>query len=372
MKALFIPGNSPSPVFTHAPLASALRNAGHEVFMGGIEWVLPTITNVGLPAVKIAPLTTEEVAEFITAMPEDPEESARAVGEVYARIAVDSLEPLMELAGHWRPDVVVGGGMFYTAPLLAHRLGIPSVRLEWDRIVNENYDAGAADVLRPVLEELGLDRVPEPDLWIDVAPPSLRPSGAPETRSMRWVSGNAQTVIEPWMYTRPERPRVYLTAGTRLLSGEKLQEVARHVSALDVEVVVGASEEVAAPLRENLPNVRAGWIPLDVLAPTCSLIISRGNGSTDMIALSSGVPQLIVDPEYPSNAVRSVTDYGAALTLEADEAEEENIAAACRKILADPSYQERARELSAEITALPRVPELARAIEELVSKRSVA
>ncbi|GAB3476698.1 nucleotide disphospho-sugar-binding domain-containing protein [Amycolatopsis cihanbeyliensis] len=365
MKVLFVPGNSPYPIFSHAPLATAVRNAGHQVLMGGIEWVLPRIASVGLPPVKISPLSIEEVSAFVGSMPEDPVEQAKAVGGVYAEIAINSLEPLLELSEHWRPDIVVGGGMFYCAPLLAHHLGVPSVRLEWDRIDARMYDPGAIEVLQPLLAELNLAQVPAPDLWLGVCPPSLLPPDAVPAQPMRWIPANPQQPLEQWMYAKGDRPRVYLTAGTRLFSGDALLEMIRNLSGLNVEIVVGAPEQIAEELRADLPGVRIGWVPLDILAPTCDIIIHHGGGGTDMTALNAGVPQLIANPEYPTAATQQVVDYGAALTLTSDEQRPENIVAACNDLLSNPGYGERARELSREIAALPAPAEIVPVMEKL-------
>jgi hypothetical protein len=367
MKVLFIPGNSPYPIFSHAPLATACRNAGHQVFVGGIEWVLPNIASVGLPPVRISPVSMEEVAAFMGTMPEDPAEQVKAVGKVYAEIAVDSLEPLLDLADHWRPDIVVGGGMFYTAPILAHHLGIPSVRLEWDRIDCRMYDPGAVDVLAPVLGELGLEKTPAPDLWLDVCPPGLRPADAQPSRSMRWVPGNPQKQIQPWMYTKGDRPRVYITAGTRLFSGDALRDMAKSIGGLGVEVVVGAPENVAAELRDDLPGVHVGWVPLDVLAPTCDVIMHHGGGGTDMTSLNAGIPQLIANPEYPTSATRQITEYGAAVLVESEDERTEVFTEACQEILDTPSYGEKARALSEEMAELPPPAEMVAEMERLVA-----
>ncbi|MER5771773.1 nucleotide disphospho-sugar-binding domain-containing protein [Streptomyces sp. NPDC001985] len=368
MKALFIPGNSPYPIFSHATLATAVRNAGHQVLMGGIDWVLPNIASVGLAPVKISPLSVEEVSAFMGAMPEDPADQVKAVGRVYAEIAVDSLETLLGLADHWRPDIVVGGGMFYTAPLLAHHLGIPSVRLEWDRIDARMYDPGAEAVLAPVLGELGLDRVPEPDLWLDVCPPSLKPENPVPARPIRWVPANPQKPLEPWMYTKGDRPRAYITAGTRLFSGDALRDMAKSIGELGMEVVVGAPENVAAELRAELPDVRIGWVPLDVLAPTCDVIVHHGGGGTDMTALNAGIPQLIAHPEYPTSATRRIVEYGAALLVESGG--NESVTAACERLLAEPSHRERAQEISREIATLPTAATIVGELERLVAARA--
>ncbi|HEY9373548.1 nucleotide disphospho-sugar-binding domain-containing protein [Streptomyces sp.] len=370
MKVLFIPGNSPYPVFSHTPLATAVRNAGHQVLMGGIDWVLPNIASVGLPPIEISPLSVEEVAAFMGAMPSDPVEWARFVGRGYAEIAVSSLERLLALSEHWRPDLVVGGGMFYTAPILGHHLGIPSVRLEWDRIDTAMYDPGAEEVLAPVLAELGLDKVPEPDLWIDVCPPSLQPERPRPARPMRWIPGNPQKRLEPWMYTKGDLPRVYITAGTRLFSGDALKGLAENVAKLGVEVIVGAPESVAAELRDELPGVRIGWVPLDILAPTCDVIIHHGGGGTDMTSIHAGVPQIVAKPEYPTEATARIVEYGAALLVDGGEETAQDVTDALRRVLGDPAFTERARELSRELAALPTPNELVSDLEKLVADRA--
>ncbi|GAA0930166.1 nucleotide disphospho-sugar-binding domain-containing protein [Nonomuraea longicatena] len=353
MKALFIPGNSPATIYTHTALATAVRNAGHSVFMAGIQWLLPDIAGVGLSPVQISPLSEKDVIAFMAGMPQDPEGAARAAGRVYAEIAVESRRPLLEMAAHWRPDVVVGGPMFYGAALLAHHLSIPSALLEWDRGDASIYEPGAMEVLRPVLDDLGLDRLPEPDLRIDICPPSLRPAGAPEAAPMRFVPTNPQRPLEPWMYARGERPRVCITGGSRVFSGEALHRLAKGVAGLGVEVVIAAPEAVAAELRAALPEVRAGWIPLDVLAPTCDVIVHHGGGATDMTALACGVPQLIAIQDVSVVEMRRLAEAGAAILLGPGEQESEHLVAACGELLGEPRYRERARELAREIAALP-------------------
>nr|WP_042189335.1 nucleotide disphospho-sugar-binding domain-containing protein [Kibdelosporangium sp. MJ126-NF4]CEL18586.1 Glycosyltransferase [Kibdelosporangium sp. MJ126-NF4]CTQ98070.1 Glycosyltransferase [Kibdelosporangium sp. MJ126-NF4] len=367
MKFLFIPGNSPSPIFSQAVLATAARSAGHQVLVGGIEWVLPDIAGIGLAPVRISPLTEQDVANFMATVPQDPVEQAVAVGRIYAEIALDSQKALLELAEHWRPDIVVGGSMFYTAPLLAHQLGIPSVRLDWDRCESAMYAPGATEVLEPALPRFGLTAMPEPDLWVDICPPSLRAPDAPPVQLMRWSPVNPQVPLEPWMYSKGDRPRVYITAGARLFSGEHLRDMARAIGDLGVEVVIGAPERVAKDLRADLPDARIGWVPLDVLAPTCDVILHHGGGVTDMTAIRNGIPQVIVNYDISHDAMLQLAEFGAAIMLKPGEDAPEKIAAACRETLTDPRYRERAGQLAAEVEALPSPAEIVDRMEKLVT-----
>jgi len=367
MKALFIPGNSPATIYTHAALATAVRNLGHSVFVAGINWLLPDIASMGLTPVQISPLSEADVIAFMAQMPEDFDEAARAAGRVYAEIAVEGLGPLLDMAEHWRPDVVVGGPMFYGAPLLAHHLAIPSVLLEWDRGDASIYTPGAMEVLRPVLAELGLDRLPDPDLRIDICPPSLRLPDAPPAQMMRFVPTNPQRPLEPWMYAKGDRPRVCVTGGSRVFQGDALRRLAIGITELGVEVVIAAPEAVAVQLREELPDVRAGWIPLDVLAPTCDVILHHGGGATDMTALASGVPQLIAIQDVSGVEMRRLADAGAAIMLSEDEQQPGNIVSACSELLANPKYRDRARGLAGEIALLPPPAEVVTHLEALAT-----
>ncbi|MFC0037785.1 nucleotide disphospho-sugar-binding domain-containing protein [Actinomadura rayongensis] len=361
MKILFSSAGSPATVFAIAPLATAVRNAGHEVFVSANADMVPAITGVGLPAISV---TSRPLKDFVTKdragdpvpRPQDPTEELQFVGRWFGRLAAESLEPLRELSRHWRPDVVVGGSMSYVAGLLAASLGVPYVRQTIDTTETTGIDPGAAAELAPELADLGLSGLPDPDLLVDICPPSLRPPGAPAARPMRWTPGNRQSLLEPWMYTRGERKRVCVTMGSRVLlthNVDFLAELAAAVGALDVEVVVAAPDQAAERLRD-VTGVRAGWVPLDVVARTCDLIVHHGGGVTSMTAMHAGVPQLILpDSAYSAVPARRIADLGAGLTVRLGEDTSDVITTACKEILSDPAFGRNAAAIAAEIAALP-------------------
>jgi UDP:flavonoid glycosyltransferase YjiC (YdhE family) len=236
-------------------------------------------------------------------------------------------------------------------------------------------DIGATEVLRPELEELGLDALPEPDLWIDICPPSLRPPDALRAQMMRWIPGNRQRRLEPWMYSRSGERRVAITAGSQAANPvvraqycDFLRRMIDNVGRDDLDIVVAAPDEIADELRQELPGVRAGWIPLDVLAPTCDVIINHGGGVTSMTATNAGVPQLLV-PLLSHTVAPSHrwSEYGAAITLATGEDTPERCAQACTELLTDPTYTERARELAREIAGLPLPFEVVGVLEKIVA-----
>ncbi|WP_042429181.1 nucleotide disphospho-sugar-binding domain-containing protein [Streptacidiphilus anmyonensis] len=378
MKILFVAAGSPATVFALAPLATAARNAGHQVVMAANDDMMPVVASTGLPGV---PTTDLPIKHFITtgrdglpvAIPTDPVEEARFTGGWFARMALAGLPNLTALAERWRPDVVVGGTLSYVAGLLAARLGVPYVRQTWDAVDADEIHRGAAAELAPDLAELGLDRFPEPDLLIDICPPSLRPADAAPALPMRFVPVTRHSgPLEPWMYTRGARPRICVTSGSRVAKESYdrnfafLRTLARDLAEWDTELVVAAPEAVADALRPELPGAHLGWMPLDVVAPTCDLMVHHGGGVSTLTGLAAGVPQLLI----PKGAVlrvpaQRVADQGAAVALQPGEDTPEAVAAACRALLDEPSYRLRAGELAAEIAAMPDPAQLVPALEKL-------
>ncbi|MFJ2513175.1 glycosyltransferase [Streptomyces griseoviridis] len=381
MKILFVAGGSAATVFALAPLANAARGAGHEVLMASVADIVPVTAGVGLPAVS---MTSTPLRDFIyrdrdgasVTPPTDPDEQPDFTGRWFGRMAAATLDALTALAHDWRPDLVVGGTMMYAAGLLAHRLGVPYVRHAWDAVEAIRIDPGGERELAPELASSGLAGLPVPDLFIDVCPPSLRPPDAAPAHPMACRPANTQRALEPWMYTRGERTRVCVTAGSRVANDDGtaylreayvfLRDLALDVTALDAEVVIAAPESVAADLRAELPGVRAGWVPLDVVLRTCDLLVGHAGGVTTLNAMNAGVPQLLL-PQWGilGPPTRRLAEHGAALTLQPAEAGRERVAESCRELLTRPSYAERADALAQEISEMPPPAELVGVLEKL-------
>jgi glycosyltransferase len=380
MKYLFVSAGSQAAVFAITPLAHAARNAGHQVIVTANEAMTASIVDVGLPAVSVTSLplkdfvTMDRAGRQVTIPMADPVAEARFTGEWFARLAAGSLAALRDLARDWRPDVVVGGGMSYAAGLLAAELGVPYVRQSIDTTEVTGIDQGAAGELAPELTELGLAGLPAADLFVDICPPSLRFGDAADRLSMRWVPGNRQRLLERWMYTRGERPRVCVTLGSRVAlmhNVATLSQLVGTLSALDAELLVAAPDDAATTLRAEHPGVLAGWIPLDVVAPTCDLVVHHGGGVTTMTALDAAVPQLIMPAGwYATSAAQRVADCGAAVVRTDGECSAAEIASAASVLLAEPHYRKRAEALAEEIAAAPPPSETVAAIDLTIAKHN--
>ncbi|MGW5739751.1 MULTISPECIES: nucleotide disphospho-sugar-binding domain-containing protein [Streptomyces] len=380
MRVLFVAGASPATVFGLVPLATAVRAAGHQVFLASTEEMMPVVARTGLAGVPVTdqPLTrylrhdrAGRAKHFPHGETGPPHRQRAFVGQWFGQLAADSLPSLRGLTAQWRPDLVVGGSLAYAAALISAELGVPYVRLAWDYDDSSLMDAAAEAELAPELARAGRVRLPAPDLRVDVCPPSLTAPGAPPAELMRWTPGNLQCRLAPWMYTRGERRRVCVTAGsraTREQSTDFVRGLVRALDPFDVDIVVPAPDDLAAGLRDLDGRIRADWIPLDVLAPTCDLFVHHAGAATALTAMAAGVPQLVI-PEAAVFAppAQRVADFGAALLLPPDAATPDAVARACGDLLEDPGHRERALTLAREIAAMAPPAELAVALAELAS-----
>ncbi|OKH96208.1 glycosyltransferase [Streptomyces uncialis] len=385
MKILFLITGSHVTLSAVAPLVTAAQNAGHEILLATNEPLMEAAEAIGVPTVSVLP---ETIRHFMTAgdpgdAPSDTPNDAHGpdteaelttTGHGLARMAVAELDTLYRLAEDWPPDLVVGSSMSYAAGLLATRLKVPYVRhAEYLAIPVTGIDVGAEEGLRPELARLGSARLPEPDLFIDVCPPSLRPPGAPDAQPMRFIPRNPQRRLKSWMYTRPvDRPRVLITSGTHflMLPGDSLRLLVDRLTGAGAEVVIAAPEEVAQRLGALPDGVRIGWLPLDAVTPTCDLAVTHGGATTAMTIMAAGVPQLLMPPNTHTRLIAAaLTGSGAALTVTPDDHPDEDpgelVAAGCLEILGTPGYARRARDLADEIAGLPTPAEVVGMMENL-------
>ncbi|RSM81694.1 DUF1205 domain-containing protein [Kibdelosporangium aridum] len=342
---MFTAGGSAATVFGMAPLATAARNAGHEILLTADEPLMDTVAAIGIPALETP----------------------------HPGMAAARLDALLAISQDWRADVVVGG-LSHIPGLLASHLKALYVRHYWD-IVPLRPDPD----LPPLLERMGLAAPPEHDMFIDVCPPVLRPEPCtPGARPMRWIPINRQRRLEPWMYNRPKgRSRVLITSGSRIpalrTAGDSLKYLVDQLIEAGAEVLMAAPDGTAEELGGRLGDVRIGWMPLDVVAPTCDLVVHHGGAATLAAFMNAGVPQLITPEVGYSRAIgASLSSFGGALSvpveqLEASENPAEAIAAGCREILSTPRYAERAQALATEIAKLPTPAEVVVELEAMAA-----
>ncbi|ALL79490.1 hypothetical protein AD006_30065 (plasmid) [Pseudonocardia sp. EC080610-09] len=376
MRILAFAGVSASTVFSLASLLHAARHKGHEVLLAAGPDAAPWACKVGLPVTIVTPMTWQEAAyQQRDGSPWNPPEDSSGhrehVGFMFGRFAAATLAGLADLVQAWRPDVTVGGPLAFSAALVAAELGVPYVRQAWDAgDPAREEEVGGDQVLAPELGRLGLNEVPDPDLRVEIAPPSLLSPDLPPGTPMRWAPTNVQCPLDPWMYRRASnRPRVLVTAGSMASPehrGEILRRMINAVVDMDAEVIVATRESMAEVLHDERRGVFAGWVPLDIVAPTCDVIVKPVGNVSLMTALRAGVPQVTLAEQYVLiGTTRSVADRGAGIMLPPGEDTPNHVVDACRKVLANPSFQTRAGELAAEMASLPPPSSVVADIERL-------
>ncbi|MFE0178680.1 nucleotide disphospho-sugar-binding domain-containing protein [Streptomyces sp. NPDC059002] len=361
MKCLFVFEGGAGAIMPLVPLTHALRGAGHEVLAAAYPGAVPVLQRAGIPTVPAPRRAPGEYRDIPHqgSLDGDLEERALALGAMGAHIAADTRTELLALASRWRPDLIVGGPLAYAAPLLSADLQVPYVAVEFGHAEPLNWHlATLAELTR-----LGYDTLPEPARTFILTPEVLR-HGADdpfmryiEGEPMRFLPYSPVRQVEPWMTARGSRPRVCVSAGSRV-SGEygldHLTDLIDAAAALDVELLIAAPDELAARTGPLPKNTRMGWMPYDVLGPTCDLAVHHAGGSTTLCFAASGVPQVIVPSTCEFEGyVSPLSGTGAVKVLPADGYTPADIVSACTDVLADPSFRGAAERLRAQLNAAP-------------------
>lgn len=418
MRVLFNIAPCTSHVHPVVPLAQALQSAGHEVRIStdkansgvdsshAIEFdqtdMGATISATGLTAVPLAwreQGRTAYVADLdldVLAQPID-EQSWRGVRDQLLAIfslsfPTDPADPgrspvlddLVDFARAWTPDLVLWDIVAPAASIAARVSGATHLRLVFaqDKVAlidqrQPDDDDRFRRFLEPMAERHGLGYSKEllfGQRSIDMRPiRHWQPPGIGYV-PMRRVSYTGATSLPTWLYDPPKRPRVCLTLGWSIFENLKhtlsAADIAKVASALDVEMVVtiDPGELVDA---DSLPdNVRAvGYVPLDLLLPTCSAIVHHGGSGTEAAAVAHRVPQVIVPvPRWDGVAdARYIEDHGAGLTLAPEEFSAEELRGRLARVLGDASFQAGATALHTHSLAAPGPVDMVPILERLAT-----
>ncbi|MFE6496714.1 glycosyltransferase [Streptomyces sp. NPDC057748] len=377
MKALFYAaGTSPASAFAIGPLASALRASGHDILVASFEELSGAVTGVGLPSIPVARGHSTESIKAASGgrpaieYPHRPELEMPYLGHWFGRQGSYVFDDLVEICRTWGADVLIAGSQGHGAEIAARLVGIPFVRQSWDLFDIHGYEEHLHEELADQLARIGADTLPDPSLRIDICPPGLTETA---NTFMRWTPHNKQREIEPWMLRTPDQGRVCLTMGSFRYAFpgamDRISAIVEGLQALGVEVVVAIGEAEGKQLQEKYPGVRAGWIPLEAILPTCEVIIHPAGGLTAINAINTATPQLILNPfEAFVPALKRLTEYGCARTLYREEGTAESIAQVVKEMLGDSSYCSRARDLAQQAATAPTAVGIVPLIEDLVAQ----
>ncbi|MFJ8150291.1 nucleotide disphospho-sugar-binding domain-containing protein [Streptomyces sp. NPDC096048] len=193
------------------------------------------------------------------------------------------------------------------------------------------------------------------------APPTLRLVGA--------LPPEPPTAWEPpsWWPELSQRRVVALTQGT-VANHDLTDLVQPTLDALadeDVLVVAGLGGREIVPGELRVPSNAhvESFIPFDALFPLADVVVTNSGYGGVQLALQHGVPLVVAggSEDKPAVAAR-VADLGVGVDLRTDRPETAAVAQAVRRVLDEPEFRRRARDLSAEYRAADPV----RAILDIV------
>jgi len=357
VRALFVANPMVGHVLPLVPLATAFRDAGHEVVLASAAEGADAARRAGLDVRDVAPgLDVQRV--MLGTLLRRPllmrrELAGRAgtdgVGRLFAALTQRMAHGTVALADDWRPDLVLHEGLAPAGSLSAGRRGVPSVLV--DALLFDGWELFAAVTRRldATARRLGSTGMPEPADTVATAPPSL--VGARRGRPMRYVPAGRGEVPDR-LTRRGARPVVLVSRSTVAdpRPDRMMRRVVAAAAGADVDVVLVRPDRSTArgPLPPNVSTTH--WLPFADVLPHVAAVVHHGGAGTVMAALAAGVPQAVVPGAGDRTLhARLVADRGAGLAVPACEITAETL----DRLVGDPALATAARQVAAEIAAMP-------------------
>ncbi|MFD5184552.1 activator-dependent family glycosyltransferase [Streptomyces sp. NPDC058372] len=428
MRVLFVTSPWNSHLYQMVPLAWALQLAGHEVRVAGEPGFVDSITEAGLTAVPIgpdetleervrrlmgdsAPTTAASIPPLLTdalyEMGKGPRE-ALPWGEIswlLDSILVpgmwlvndEMVDDLVSYCRSWTPDLVLCDVIAHAGVVAADSVGAAHARMVcwYDLLLRVRKDFlhlleqqppgerrdGLRDWLEGYVKKYGRDFTEEVvtgQFAVNVLPERWRLEPHERTLSMRYVPYNGRSVVPSWLHEAPSVPRVLMTFGisksawTGLpdVSIEKLQDTLDSVADLDIELILTLQAEERKQLRRVPENTRiVDFVPMNVILPSCSVVIHHGGAGGFNGAMVYGIPQLIIEGSIDGIAKRAVlTQTGAGLSLALDEMTGPRVREHLTRLLEENAFREGAERLQKEAQAQPTPTELVAELERITAE----
>lgn len=339
------------------PVARAATAAGHTVAFACPGRMVPAVEAAGFVAMPTMQPRGETVERLPLPTP-DPQREERDLREHFARVgAREVARAVLDVAGEWKPDVVVRDETDFGSAIAAERLGIPCVTV----LVLAAGGFLRPDVVAEPLHELraehGLPADPElamlnGDLVLSPFPPSFRDPEFP-------LPAHAFSFRQGEPVSRESAARtVYFTLGTvfNTASGDLFARVLAGLRNLPNDVVATVGEHLdPAEFGPQPGHLRVErFVPQAELLPRCGVVVSHGGSGSVVGALAHGVPTVLLPmgADQPHNARRAVA-LGAARVLDPVTVTAAEVEAAVTAVLDDERYQQAAERIRAENNALP-------------------
>jgi len=367
------------------PYARALQARGHAVVVAAPAEVGEALQKAGLAHAPFDHPGDQAMspiwARLRVASPEDGR--TIAIRELFAglnaRVALPKVKQTMET---FHPHLVVRDSLEFAALIAAEQAGLPHARVAVHAVSFEDRwvlgevaeplaelraaaglapDAGAAIHDEPIFSAF-------PESLDGPRPPGVRTPAPFRTRMPEDESSPAEG--SAWRpLAHDVRPLLYVTFGTLLGAMPHVRAIYRlaldAVAELPIRAVLTTGPALAADLLGAIPsNVQVeAWIPQrDVFAHAAAVLCHGGSG-TVRGALAAGLPLVVlpIGADQPHNAER-VAAVEAGIALSGPDVA--TLRAAVERVLVDPVLHAGAKNMSAELAALPP---LEQAVDALIA-----
>lgn len=383
MRVLMLSTPVPTHLAPQIPLAWALRGAGHEVLVAGQPDLVPLAHSAGLSVQVIGESFCAN--ELLSGPPGmRPAHAGRPTIEAIAggtRVWINHARyltgPYLAVARQWGPDVIVSDRLEYAALIVGAALGIPVVQHRWGiDIIATSAAPMATRALDGLARRFGVAGLPEPDLILDPAPPSLQsPLAAPGAPS-RYVSFNGTGVRPAWASTPDRAVRICVSLGTRTIELNGLPIVRGLADALaelpDVEAIVTIDRPQAERLGPVASNVKlVEPLPINLFLDSCDVVVHHGGCGTLLTAAAAGCSHLVLPQLLDMYEVGDLVEAaGAGLTIE-DAAGQESaeVLHGALTALVSGRFATGARGVADEMAGMPSPAEVVESIALLAGPR---
>ncbi|MFF4898589.1 nucleotide disphospho-sugar-binding domain-containing protein [Streptomyces sp. NPDC001068] len=400
-------------LYPSVPLAWALQSAGHEVRLASGTELAGQISAAGLTAVRLGGdpaspmphISEAELDRFSEALGFEPGSDHGRLWQairyyLVANVAryypdAEGQQPLadnlVEFAREWRPDLVIWDVANPVGSVAARECGAASARLLWGpdyfgwihgRLTERAAQANPlAETLAPVFGRYGHDYSQDMvlgDFTIDPLPTHTQLPRSPGQRvvPMRFVPYTGAVPVPEWLLRAPSRPRVCLSLGVtkrKVTAGrdERLAAVFEAVAGMDVEVVATVNADQLGEDQKVPDNVRlVDYLPLTQVTPTCSAIIHHGGFGTFFAAAEHRVPHMIITEELGTglSSSRYLEARGAGVSLHTDDLTAAQVARELSGLLTEPSFQQGAAAVYADMAAAPSPAEIVPILERMAAR----
>ncbi|MEU6641954.1 nucleotide disphospho-sugar-binding domain-containing protein [Saccharomonospora sp. NPDC046836] len=266
----------------------------------------------------------------------------RFVSRLFAAANRRMLGAVLELADHWKPDIVVHEPLAAAGAVVAAARGVPA-------IVHDTSLFDGTTLTAATAEQMG-HTLPPATVALRTAPPSVVDTG-PGWR-LRPVPYSGAGPVPDWLRQEPVRPRVLVSRSTVAGpgGGKLMAAVVTAAEHVDAEFVL--VRPPTSLTQRTLPtNVRlVGWVPIPDVLPTCAALVHHGGAGTLLAALAAGVPQLIEPgPGDRTQHAQLVAARGAGLACSAKEVTAEMLTS----LVTSPELRSAASQVRSEIAELP-------------------